>query len=398
MKKKKMNYRKIIMFILLIFTISIPLIFSFSKIAFNKQKTEDNKKEEINIDNKKPKEMSLSLLMVGDGIVHTTMYENFKDGDSYNFNPIFEDVKDYIKSHDLAFYNQETAFGGKELGYGGYEHPQGFNSPSEFGDTMLDIGFNLVSLANNHMLDRGEIGVINTRKYWKEKEDVIAVGSYDSVEDREKTIIKEKNGIKYALLAYTTFTNSNSTLLINKPYLLNLYDKQKVADDIAKLRDKVDILMVSMHWGNEDYNLQNSKQEEIAKYLSSLGVDIVIGHHPHVIQPIEYIDNTLVIYSLGNFISSQLDDNNLTGLMLSLKITKSLEDSKPNIMISDLLANIVYTHYDGPRNTTLNRKNHKVIPFNELTVEMLPNYKERYENTKKIITSLDKSITVAALE
>jgi poly-gamma-glutamate synthesis protein (capsule biosynthesis protein) len=169
-----------------------------------------------------------------------------------------------------------------------------------------------------------------------------------------------------------------------------MYDKAKATEDINNVRDKVDLLIVSMHWGDENQLQPNARQKEIAAYLASLGVDIIIGTHTHSVQPIEYIDGTLVLYSLGNFISSQLYEDNLVGLMPTLKVTKTVENGQSTMNISDLEATLIYTYYD-------NHKNHKVIPFDKLTTNDFSKYKEYYEKYREVLTSMDKTITVGAI-
>ncbi|MDD4643691.1 MAG: CapA family protein [Bacilli bacterium] len=390
--KGKLNYNKVLrafVFLCLIVVI-IVCCFELKKYIIPKDTTVIEEKPNGTDDNK-IKEYSLSMAMVGDLIVHANVYIDAKINNTYDFSPMFTDVKDFITSHDLAFYNQETPFGGKELGYSGYPI---FNTPSEVGDEMLHMGFNLISLANNHTMDKGERGAVNSLKYWNSK-DVMTAGSYLSEEDRKKINIQEKNGITYTMLAYGDLTNR--AIPYGKPYLLNMYDKNKVKEDIERVRDKVDLLIVSMHWGIE-YALQPSnKQKEIAAYLASLGVDIIIGHHTHSVQPIEYIDGTLVIYSLGNFISSQLYDDNLVGLMTSLKVTKRVEQEKVTINLSDLEARLIYTYYKGGRTMQSIHTDHRVIPFDKLTINEFPKYEEFYNKYREVITSMDPTIIVSAL-
>jgi poly-gamma-glutamate synthesis protein (capsule biosynthesis protein) len=392
MRRRKPNYKKIGGFFLFL---CLAVGFSVYWFAFRDTKEPSNVKNPVVDDEKeedKPKESSLDMVMVGDVLVHGNVYNDAKTGSTYDFSPMFDDVRDFMKNYDLAFYNQETPFGGKALGYSGYP---AFNTPSEVGDAMLDMGFNLVSLATNHTMDKGATGAINALGYWNSKSDVLAAGSYLSEEDRDKTVIKEKNGIKYTMLAYTV--SSNMAIPSSKSYLLNMYDKEKVKADIERVRDKVDLLMVSMHWGTE-YQLEpNAQQKEIAAYLASLGVDIIIGTHTHSVEPIEYIDGTLVFYSLGNFISSQLYDDNLVGLMPTLKITKKEANGKSTINISDLDARLIYTSYKGGRTMNSVHTDHKVIPFDQLTADIFPQYKTYYEKYKEVITSMDSSIPVAAL-
>jgi poly-gamma-glutamate synthesis protein (capsule biosynthesis protein) len=361
----------------------------------------DNKLDNNSNDNEKepeketwPKKYDLDMLMVGDVLIHGYVYQAAKTGDTYNFDPMFDNVRNIIKNYDLAFYNQETPFGGKSLGYRGYPT---FNTPSEIGDTMLNMGFNLVSLATNHTMDMGGTGAINALGYWNNQKDILTAGSYLSEEARDEIKIQEKNNIKYTMLAYTASTNLG--IPSSKPYLLNKYDKEKVKEDIERVRDKVDLLIVSMHWG-EEYKLQpNEQQKEIAAYLASLGVDIVIGTHTHSVQPIEYIGSTLVFYSLGNFISNQPNYDDLIGLMPALKITKTVnEDNTSTMQLSDLQANLVYTYYEGKRGAAYRHTGYKVMPFDMVTDTFLPNYKTYYDKYIGVIQTFDDTIKVGAIE
>jgi poly-gamma-glutamate synthesis protein (capsule biosynthesis protein) len=393
MRKRKPNYKKFGSFLLFLCLGIGLLVYTF--VYKDKNLKNDNTNPVIDDEEKdnenKPKVYSLDMLMVGDVLIHANVYRDAQVGDTYDFSPMFSDVKDLVKDYDLAFYNQETPFGGKALKYGGYPK---FNTPSEIGDNMLGMGFNLVSLATNHTMDRGEIGAVNALNYWNKK-DVLTAGSYLSVDDRDKVNIKEKNGIKYTMLAYTMSTNY--AIPSGKSYLLNMYDKDRVAADINRVKDQVDLLIVSMHWGTEYALEPNDQQQEIAAYLASLGVDIIIGHHTHSVQPIEYVDGALVIYSLGNFISSQLYDDNLVGLMPTLKITKMVDKGKTTMAISDLKANLIFTYYKGSRALNSVHTDHKVIPFDQLTVEDFPQYKTYYEKYKKVLTSMDETITVGSI-
>ena len=335
-------------------------------------------KENNNVveDNLEPVNPSISLVMVGDALIHSAVYYDAQIGDTYDFKPMLENMKPIISKYDLAYYNQETILGGSELGLSTYPR---FNSPYELGDAFMDAGFNLVSMANNHTLDRGEQAVINSCNYWKEK-DVYTAGSYCSQEDRDYVKIYEKNGIKYAMLSYTTTTNG-----INPPsgkeYYTNIYSDEKAKNDIEKYRDKVDLLMVAMHWGTEYTHTPTYSQQKIANYLSSLGVDIIIGAHPHVVEPIEKIGDTLVIYSLGNFISAQVGINKLTGLMVSVNITKDLETNK--ITIGDVEAELLHTYYGKD---PAKKRNFKVYPYTMLNNDILPNYQEYYNEYMNVVT------------
>ena len=333
----------------------------------------------------------VSLFAVGDALIHDAVYKDAKtnqigtDGYAvYDFKKMLTEIKPLSSSHDLAFYNQETIIGGKNLGLSNYPM---FNSPDEIGLDMIDAGFNIVNLATNHTMDKGVEGATYSANFWKQQENVYKTGSYTSEEERNNIEIREKNGITYAVLGYTYGTNGlpvkeGHEYLVNvwSVYGENSYEKYKeiVKKDIESVRDKVDILIVSMHWGNEYTHVPTVYQKDAAEFLSNLGVDIIIGTHPHVIQPIEYVNDTLVIYSLGNFISAQEGNNKRIGMMVSLDINKHVENDESKITIKDVKAELTWTYHQRYRNF-------KVIPFYNLTNNELNNYESIYEEYKKII-------------
>ncbi|MGI6329486.1 MAG: CapA family protein [Bacilli bacterium] len=353
---------------------------------FNVPDTLGNPYQENDLDLKEnPIEESnqLSLVMVGDALIHGSLYKEAKRiNDQYDFAYIFEHFKDYFHQYDLAFYNQESIIGGKELGFSAYPR---FNTPKEFADLMVEMGFNLVSLANNHSFDKGEKGLLNSNKYWKDQP-VLAAGTYSSVEERGMPRVKMMNNISYSLLSYTVPTNGLSAPK-GKEYLVNVFNYDLVAKDIEKVRDKVDLLIVSMHWGVEYVNYPNLEQKKIAEFLASKGVDIVIGHHPHVLQPIEIIDGTLIFYSLGNFVSAQNTNDRLTGMIASLNIKK--ENNRLNF--SDLEVRLIYTYHR-------NFKNFKLYPYEKLNYQLFFDYENFYLKYKNILTSLNNEVFVFSLD
>ena len=324
----------------------------------------------------RPLNYEAKLLMVGDALIHSSVYNDAltEDG-NYDFKPMLKYVKPILKSYDLKYYNQETILGGSSLGYSSYPK---FNSPVEVGDAFLNAGFNLVSLSNNHTMDKGETGVINSVNYWKSKKNVVFSGQWTSWEERNTNPVYSVNGINYAFFSYTTWTNGLETP-VGKEYLNNVYSNEKAYLDINAVKDRADVIIVAMHWG-EEYNLDiTEEQREIANYLSSLGVNIIIGTHPHVVEPVEYINNgdTLVIYSLGNFISGQIGLDRLTGLMMEVTIKKMVDDDDSvHISIVDPKAELVYT--TAPPNI-------RVYPYSELNDDILLNYQYHYDKYKKIV-------------
>ena len=391
-KKKKIKVFSIV-YILLFFAIAALGIYIGYRSQYN-AKTHFSVSYD-KIDTKK--EYNLKLMMVGDALIHDSVYKAYnKGGNKYDFTDMFKYMKDIVKNYDLAYYNQETILGGKELGLSNY--PQ-FNSPQEVGDGFLNAGFNLVSMATNHTLDKyyttGGKTVINSRKYWNSKmdenEELIAAGSYTSKEEQDAVIIREKNGIKYAMLSYTTMTNG-IPVPSGKSYTVNVYNKEQVKKDIEKYRSAgVDLLMVAMHWGIEYVHYPVQEQKDIANYLASLGVDIVIGCHSHTVQPITFIGKTLVIYSLGNFVSSQTNTDQLIGGFADVSIKKTVYHGKTTLELSDVGADLLYTN----KNWSYGR--FVVYPFSKMSNSILSNYKSTYDRYTKYLTAYSKEVKVRGL-
>ena len=400
-KKQKRNRLKIknISILLIITILIVTTICFFSKETYAKN-------ENINESPANPKkEYKLTLVMAGDALAHDRLYNDANRQANYNgydFKPYLKLIKEKVKKYDLAYYNQETILGGTSIGLSTYPS---FNSPQELGDDMIDTGFNLVSLATNHTLDRGEQAVLLSREYWNTKKDVYAFGRYSSFHEK-KTLenkIFEKNNIKYAILNYTYGTNG-IPVPYGKEYLVNLWNdetnyegyKSTVISDINNLRDKVDILIVAMHWGREYIFEPTDLVKKTAKFLADNKVDIVIGTHPHVIEPVEWVDNTLVFYSLGNFISAQNSESCTNykcniGLLSSLKITKKVSDDDIKITIDNVENELIYTYHN-------NYQDYLVIPFSNSEIKThLNNYENIYNEYSKIIATSDNRIKTVAL-
>lgn len=400
-RRKKLKTKNILLFLLILMLIPTSIVIISEKI--NKEET--NKEEDVIKETNKLEKYTASLVMVGDALVHNSLYNDanrLANYNGYDFKPHIELIKEEVSKYDIAYYNQETILGGSSIGVSSYP---AFNTPQELGDAMIDAGFNLVSLATNHTLDRGEKAVILSREYWNHQGNVHAVGSYISNEEKNtiESKILEINNITYAMLNYTYGTNG-IPVPTGKDYLVNLWNdttnyegyKEQVKSDIESLRDKVDVLIVAMHWGREYTHIPTDLEIKTAEFLANLNVDIIIGTHPHVIQPIEWIDDTLVFYSLGNFISAQKSSScsNLkcnVGLMSSLNITKIVNNGESKIEINNIQNDLIYTYHK-------NYTNFKVIPFSNPKIkEYLSNYNDIYEQYSDIIESDDERITTVPL-
>ena len=401
MRNKRKKDKVLRIFIVLIILI-IGIYFGYNKLLNNHNNISSDSK--VNADDNNHS-TSISLIMAGDNLINDKLYNAAKKDDgSYDFKSMYSYIKDIVKNYDLAYYNQETILGGSEIGVSSYP---AFNSPYEVGDATIDTGFNLVSLATNHTLDRGEKAIINSLNYWNNKSNVLTSGSYLSNNDRNKVNIKEVNNITYTMLNYTYGTNGIK-VPEGKEYLVNIWPctgnnpdndtkyqeyKEVVKEDILRVRDKVDLLIVAMHFGVEYTHVPTNYQIDMAEFLSSLGVDIIIGTHPHVIMPITYINDTLVIYSLGNFLSAQdtnNDYNTTVGLLSSIKITKNIDkDNNSSIKLSDLNNELIYT---------TNKDGYKIIPFSNPDIkDYLNDYERVYNKYANIVRSIDSSININSL-
>ncbi len=368
MAKKKVRVKKKIRILIIVVLILVLGIFAldFFDVSsyFTKKKITNKKQVEVIV----PQEYKASVFMVGDALIHSCVYNDAKTANGYDFKPQIELIKPISSKYDLVYYNQETVLGGTELGLSNYPR---FNSPYEVGDAFVDAGFNLVSLATNHTMDKNEQGVLNSVNYWKKQTGVVTSGQWSSAEEREASVSKiyEKNGIKYAFLSYTIWTNGLETPR-GKEYLNNVYSEEKAASDIAKVKDKADIIIVAMHWGTE-YSLGvDWQQTKIANFLASQGVGLIIGAHPHVVEPVEYINDgkTFVIYSLGNLISDQEGNERLTGLMMSVDIKKKVDvDGSVTVTVENPKAELTYTKSNYC-------KNFKVYPYSQLNNGILSNF------------------------
>ena len=384
----KSKQKKRIIIVVILGIITIILLAAFFSFKANHQAKRETTQEEKK-DTKK--EMSASLIMVGDALIHSSIYMDAKTSTgSYDFRPMLEKIKPIVSKYDLKYYNQETVLGGVELGLSNYPR---FNSPYEVGDAFIDAGFNLVSLATNHTMDKGEQGVLNSLSYWSKQQNILTAGSYKSFEDRDRKVIKEINEIKYAFFSYTTWTNGLETPT-GKEYLNNVYNEELAKNDIERVKDEVDIIIVAMHWGTEYSKGISDSQVEIANYLSSLGVDIIIGSHPHVVEPIEFIGKTMVIYSLGNFISDQVGVERLTGLMVSVNIHKTVEKDNTTISLENPEAELIYTYSA----TYPRKRNFLVYPYSELNDDILKGYKEYYNTYKNVVLSKTDQVKMKDIE
>lgn len=298
--------------------------------------------------NRKNDHKELTLLAVGDNLIHSQVIESgLKEDGTYNYDHLYSRLKPEIEAADIAVINQETILGGKEFPYTGYPI---FNSPTQIGDAIVEAGFDVVLHASNHTLDKGYHGVLNTFEYWSKHPQITVLGINKSQEDQDTIKILEKNGIKVAMLNYTYGLNG-FTMPKDKPYLVNMLDKSKMKKDIRMAKEQADFVIVFPHWGTEYVYEPDTKQKELAHFFAEEGVDLVIGTHPHVLEPVEWVisdsgHRMLLYYSLGNYVSYQKEAPRMLGGMGHITITKENEVT----YISEAGITPIVTHYESTKN------------------------------------------------
>lgn len=304
---------------------------------------EDEPKQEVQGDS------VVTFVAVGDNLIHGAIYYDSEvrhDG-AYEFDEVYENTNSLTQNADVAYVNQETILGGSELTLSHYPR---FNSPHEVGEALVNAGFDWVASSSNHSLDRFEEGIVSCLNFWDQYPGVVTTGLNRSEEERQTPKFIERNGVKFGVLGYTYGTNGID-LPVGKEYLVNLIDAKRISEDIKNLEGQCDSIMVSMHWGNEYWSEPSEEQLELAQMMADLGVDVIIGEHPHVIQPMDWVEGkdghqTLVIYSLGNFLSAQDVDFRMLGGMASWSMRMNGESGE--VSVENVKFYPTITHFNAP--------------------------------------------------
>ena len=270
----------------------------------------------------------ISFAAVGDNLVHPCIYIDARNravtgGRAYNFKPAFQYIEPIIAAADFAFINQETPMAGEQFGYSGYPR---FNSPQDLGYDLVDMGFDIIGLANNHMLDKGAAGYAGTISF-AQSLDAVTIGAYENEADYNNIRVIEKDGFTVALLAYTEHTNyislpADSTLYV--PYISDA----EITRQVEQAKQLADAVIVSIHWGTENVHTPTDEQTRLAQLMADLGVTVILGHHSHTLQPIAELtgkegNKTLCIYSLGNIISAMEYARNMLGGIFGFELVRT---------------------------------------------------------------------------
>lgn len=389
MSKKKLKLKRPIK-IFLNFLLLLSLV-TGTYLFINRKET-SIKSPNKSTSTKRPRIVNASF--IGDLLYEQPYYDWI--GTSYNDKGYYDLVKPYFLNDDLTLANMEVPIGGKELGVSGTGYS--FNAPEEIGNQVIAMGVDAVNLANNHANDAGPQGRINTLSFFK-KHQILTTGIYESKEVRTQIPTKTINDITFSFLGYTYKTNKpdnqNRELIgyyrnLDTMKLDNAH-KEIIKQEVAQAKQLSDIVIVSVHWGNEFTYAVNSEQKELANYLNELGVDVIIGHHPHCIQPIEWLETTnhktLVVYSLGSFISA---DNQVTratpefanAYNVSMILQITFEKNNNSTIIKNINSLPVINYYDQKF------ENFKLVPIDKYN-EKLEKSHNRYSKglTKDFITN-----------
>lgn len=313
------------------------------------------------------KDVSITILGAGDDLIHSSIYKQANQragGNGYDFAPVYAHVADQVRSADVAVINQETPLAGRVLPPSNYPL---FNSPTEVGDALVNIGFDVINHANNHILDKGEKGIKATLDYWDTKP-VKVTGVYRNDEDLQNIRIVESKGIKTAYLGVTEMTNGLYLPKGSQYRIVYADNTDLIRQLIQKAKSMADVVVVSVHWGTEDTYTLTDKQKTLAQQMVDWGADIIFGNHPHVVQQLKVLTRPSdgakcpVIFALGNFVSAQQSGKNVVSGFLTVTMTKSGTTGKTTY--TSMKFTPLVTHYGSKYS------NITIYPFSEYTDTM----------------------------
>lgn len=319
-----------------------------------------------------PEDKVIHVVAVGDNLVQTAVYRNAQrhatDG-TYDFLPLYENVRDIIESGDISIINQETLIANGEYEVSGSNF--NFNSPVELGDDMIDLGFNVFTLANNHLMDKGTGGLEATLDYWDarvELHDIVVCGAYRNEYDMNNIRAMTVDGVTFAFLSYTEHLNGYSIPSDSELRVVRTSETDVMQEQIERAEEIADVVIVSAHWGVEDTHTVSEDRKLLARDMVEWGADVIIGHHPHTAETMEFITRTdgtkgFVYYSLGNFISAQTDNFNLVGEIADFDVV--IDGETNEVTLENVGAIPVINHYDDG-----SFSNMRLYPYNMYTSEL----------------------------
>ena len=289
-----------------------------------------------------PEPISIRITAAGDNLLHNTVsFACALPEGGYDFHPVYENIKKIIEGSDIAFINQEVMLTGEASAY------PNLAAPTENADALIDAGFNVINLATNHTLDKGVSGLETCLETVHARPFDAVLGAFRTEEESTQLCILEKQGIRFGFLSYTYGLNGYR-LPSDKQWKIALIDETKIQNDLAAIRPECDYLIVSMHWGNEYQTTESSYQNELAQLLCDGGADLIIGTHPHVLQPMKWLERedghkTLCAYSLGNFVSNQHKRATMLGGILEVELLFEEDGTLKEIASAGVIPTV--THY-----------------------------------------------------
>lgn len=306
------------------------------------------------------------LLAAGDNLIHDVIYQQAArrtDGTGYDFTPVYAQVAPLLAEADFAFINQETVLAGDAFAPSSYPL---FCSPTQVGDAVLAAGFNLIATANNHSYDKGVAGLEAAGAYWDSQSGIAVAGAYRTAAERDQIAYLTKNGLTVALVAAAEQTNGLTLPADSAAGVPLLSDLDRLTAKLREAGQNADLVVLSLHWGIEGSDKPTDDQRTLARQLANAGADLILGHHPHVLQQGEWLDTPrgrcYVAYSLGNFVSAQVGANNLAGGLLRVELTHEPDQPRATLQAVGLLPTV--THY-GPGFAQLS-----VYPFADYTAAL----------------------------
>ena len=311
------------------------------------------------------KPISIRITAVGDNLLHDSVSYTAQQADgSFDYSVLYDKIADVFQGSDIAFINQEVMLTDQVSAY------PSIAAKGECADALKEVGFNVINLATNHSLDKGVSGLETCLQNVHDRKFEAVIGAFRTKEESTQQIILEKQGIRFGFLSYTYGING-SGLPSGKEWMISKIDEAKIRREVAALRTQCDYLIVSMHWGAEYQDTHNKQQEKQAALLAELGVDLVIGTHPHVLQPAVWYDRPdggkmYCVYSLGNFISNQRKWATMLGGVLDMTLEFDAQGNLLQVVDAGIIPTV--THYElVAANTT---RGHKVYLLQDYTQQL----------------------------
>ncbi len=314
------------------------------------------------------------VVAAGDNLIHYSVYKNAEEyagGSGYDFDPMYTEVKYLVQDADLAIINQETIISQSNPIRGADGGQLIFNSPPQVADTVIDLGFDVVTMANNHLLDMGTDGLEESIRFWNQKaeeNDLTVLGAYLNEEDANNIRVREVNGVKIAFLAYCHHINGFDDLLNDVPLRVVKNDEEDVIERQIKEADELaDVVIVSAHWGEDDTTVVTEDRIELANKMVDWGADVILGCHTHTAETMEWIERDdgtkgFVYYSMGNFICAQTDNFNVVGEMPDFDIV--IDGNTNELRLENVGCIPTIIHYEN------DFSNMKIYPYSKYSPEL----------------------------